>query len=118
MLINCLYTIHHSGPLNVSRLTVNASRGTVKYRVERHDNATTRVITGYDMFRFGVQMIGRYVNLGTGRSFTTGHAVPGAKYRITAWALGNGRRSTKPVVEGVTMGESSECTPRQCCITL
>ena len=110
----CLCTIHHSGPLNVPRLTVNTSRGTVEYRVEGRDAATTRVLTGYDMFRFGVQMMGRYAYLDTGRTFTTGPAVPGAQYRITAWALTNGRRSAKPAVEGATMGELSECTPRQC----
>ena len=107
-------TIHHSGPLNVPRLTVNTSKGTVEYRVERRDTATTRILTGYDMYRFGVQMMGRYAYLGIRRTFTTGPAVRGAQYRITAWALTNGRRSAKPAVEGATMGESSECTPRQC----
>ena len=110
----CLCIIDHADPLNVPELTVNTSKGTVEYRVERSDTATTRILTGYDMYRFGVQMIGRYAYLGIRRTFTTGPAVPGAQYRITAWAITHGRRSAKPAVEGATMGESSECTPRQC----
>ena len=53
-------------------------------------------------------MIGEYVNTGRGRTVTISPAVPGAQYRITAWALGNGSRSALPAVENVTTGEASE----------
>ena len=53
-------------------------------------------------------MIGVYVNTGRGRRVTISPAVPGAQYRIMAWALGNGSRSATPAVESVTTGEASE----------
>ena len=53
-------------------------------------------------------MIGQYMNTGRGRRVTISPAVPGAQYRITAWALGDGRRSATPVVVDVTTGEASE----------
>ena len=75
--------------------------------------ATTRVITGYEVFRFGIPMIGEYVNTGKGRRDTISPVVPGAQYRITAWALGdltnpNNRRSEAPAVNISTIGEASE----------
>ena len=74
--------------------------------------ATTRVITGYEVFRFGVPMIGEYVNTGRGRTVTISSVVPGAQYRITAWALDSGtRRSATPAVKSVVTGEESECRP-------
>ena len=54
-------------------------------------------------------MIGEYMNAGTMRTVTISPAVPGAQYRITAWALGNGRRSATPAVEYVAIREASEC---------
>ena len=49
-------------------------------------------------------MIGQYVNTGRGRRVTISPVVPGAQYRITAWALGDGRRSaTTTVVDATTM---------------
>ena len=57
-------------------------------------------------------MIGEYENAGRGESVTISPAVPGAQYRITAWALtGNniGRRSARPAVEYITPGKASEC---------
>ena len=53
-------------------------------------------------------MIGQYVNTGTGRRVTISPAVPGAQYRITAWALGDGRRSATPAVVDVTTSEASK----------
>ena len=67
------------------------------------------LITGYEVTRFGVTMIGLYVNTGRGRRVTISPAVPGAQYRITAWALGDGRRSATPAVVDATTGEASEC---------
>ena len=52
-------------------------------------------------------MIGEYVNTGKGTNVTISPTVPGAQYRITVWALGNGSRSATPAVESVT-GEASE----------
>ena len=82
----------------VSRVTNSA----VEYRVRRNDNITNALITGYEVIRFGVPMIGEYVNTGKGRTVTISPAVPGAQYRIRAWALlgdYNGRRSVRPAVE-------------------
>ena len=79
--------------------------------MERITDATIFVITGYEVFRFGVPMIGEYVNTHKGRRVPISPAVPGAQYRITAWALGNGSRSVTPAVKSVTTGEASECRP-------
>ena len=65
------------------------------------------MITGYEAIRFGVPMIGEYENTGRGRRVTISPAVPGAQYRITAWALGGGNRSATPAVEYATTGEAS-----------
>ena len=82
----------------------------MEYRVERSDNATTRVIAGYEVFRFGVPMIGEYVNAGDrGRPVTISPAVPGAQYRITAWELDSGtRRSATPAEKSVSTEGTSE----------
>ena len=53
-------------------------------------------------------MIGQYVNTGRGRRVTISPAVPGAQYRITAWALSDGRRSATPAVEYSTTGEEGK----------
>ena len=53
-------------------------------------------------------MIGEYVNAGKRGTVTVRPAVPGAPYRITAWALGDGRRSATPAVVDATKKES-EC---------
>ena len=74
--------------------------------MNRSDTATTRVIAGYEVFRFGVPMIGEYVNTGRGRRVPISPAVPGAQYRITAWAIGDGRRSPTRAVKSVTTGEA------------
>ena len=89
----------------VDRVTNSA----VEYQVQQKDTITNPLIAGYEMFRFGVPMIGEYVNTGRGRRVTISPAVPGAQYRITAWALtGAGRRSATPAVEHATTGEASE----------
>ncbi len=54
-------------------------------------------------------MIGQYVNTGRGRRVTISPAVPGAQYRITAWALSNVTRSATPAVVDATTGEASKC---------
>ena len=92
----------------VGRVTNSA----VGYQVQRNDDITNPLITGYEVTRFGVPMIGEYVNAGRGRRVTISPAVPGAQYRITAWALTgayNGSRSARPAVEYVTPGKASEC---------
>ena len=70
--------------------------------------ATIRIITGHEVFRFGVPMIGVYLKLIRGKRVTISSAVPGAQYRITAWALDSGtRRSAAPAVKSVTSGEKT-----------
>ena len=64
----------------------------------------------YKKFRFRLSMIGVYVNVGRGRTerprrVESSPAVQGARYRITAWALGGGSRSARPAVEHVTTGD-------------
>ena len=90
----------------VSRVTASA----VEYQVQRNDDVTNALITGYEVIRFGVPMIGEYVNQGGRVKISS--AVPNAQYRITAWALDgnfNGGRSATPAVGYATTGEPSEC---------
>ena len=103
-----------SDPLSVPSLAVSATdRATksVEYQVQRSDDITNPLITGHEVIRFGVPMIGEYINAGTGRGVAISPAVPGAQYRITAWALlgANGNRSTRPAVKYITHGKASEC---------
>ena len=89
---------------------VNVPRVTslqVDYETTANGSAT-RVIAGYEVTRFGLPMIGQYVNTGRGRRVTISPAIPGAQYRITAWALGDGRRSATPTVVDATTGEAGE----------
>ena len=78
----------------------------VEYQVQRKDGTTDAVITGYEVVRFGVPMIGEYRNAGRGRRVTISPAVPGAQYWITAWGLGDGRRSATPTVVDATTREA------------
>ena len=106
-----MYIVHHSDPLQVPRLTVNSASTDVEYKFQSISAATTRVITGYEVIRFGVPMIGEYANKGNPEmetSITISPAVPGAQYRITAWALGDDTRSATPAVEYVTTEEAGE----------
>ena len=99
-----------SDSLSVPGLTVNnVANSAVDYLVERKDEQTNPLITGYEVIRFGVPMIGEYDNAGRRRRVTISPAVPGAQYRITAWALGDGtrRRATSAVVYAATE-EASE----------
>ena len=98
-------SIYAVSPPEVTVTNVTSSQ--VVYETTAHGSAT-RVIAGYEVFRFGVPLIGEYVNTGRWRRVTISPVVPGAQYRITAWALGNGRRSATPVVQIVTTGEASE----------
>ena len=99
-----------SDPLSVPSLTVDrVTNSAVEYRVQH--NVANPLITGYEVTRFGVPMIGQYVNTGRGRKGTISPAVPGAQYRIITWALhgDDGKRSATPAVEYATTGEASEC---------
>ena len=100
-----------SDPLRVPSLMVDrVTNSRVEYLVQRNDAITRPLIAGYEVIRFEVPMIGEYVNTGRGRRVTISPAVPGAQYRITAWALfGDGRRSATPAVEYATTREASEC---------
>ena len=87
---------------------VDRAINSVNYQVKRHDDITVPLITGYEVKRFGVSMIGKYVNAGKGRRVTISPAVPGAQYRIRAWALhSNGSRSATPAVEYATARKTS-----------
>ena len=98
-----------SDPLSVPSLIVDrVTNLAVEYRAQRNDAITGRLIAGYEVIRFGVPMIGQYVNAQTGRRVTISLAVRGAQYRITAWALGDGWRSATPAVVDATTGEASE----------
>ena len=83
----------------------------MEYQTQRNDNITIPLIAGYEVTRFGVPMIGQYVNTGRGRRVTISPVVPGAQYRIIAWALGNinDTRSVTPAVVDATTGEASKC---------
>ena len=85
--------------------TPHVTSSQVDYETTAHGSAT-RVIAGYEVTRFGVPMIGQYVNTGRGRRVTISPAVPGAQYRITAWALGDGGRSATPAVVVATTREA------------
>ena len=96
-------------PLKVPRLVIDkVTNVLVKYRVRGNVGMTDTLITGFEVIRFGVPMIGEYENTLRGKRVTISPAVPGAQYRITAWALGGGNRSATPAVEDVATGETSE----------
>ena len=110
-LIFTVFVLSSSDPLSVPSLMVaRATNSAVEYRVQGNDDVTNAVITGYEVTRFGVPMIGEYVNTRRGKRVTISPAVPGAQYRITARALLNGRRrSATPAIQYTTTGEASEC---------
>ena len=104
-----------SDPLRGPHLTLDrVTNAAVEYQVLRNDVLTDAVITGYEVTRFGVPMIGDWDNEGRSTAWkrvTISPAVPGAQYRITAWALHsdfNGARSTTPAVAQATTGIASE----------
>ena len=90
-------------------MVIGVTNSSVDYQVKTKGITNVQLITGYEVTRFGVPMIGQYVNAGRGRRVTISPAVPGAQYRITAWAIGDGRRSATPAVEYATPGKASEC---------
>ena len=97
-----------SDPLRVPSLMVDTvTNSAVEYQVQSTDEITNVLITGYEVTRFGVPMIGQYVNSGRERKVTIRPTVPGAQYRITAWALSDSRSATPAVVNG-TPGEAGE----------
>ena len=109
-----ILSVHLStAPLKVPSCVIDkVNYSSVEYQVRRNDDITNALITGYEVIRFGVTMIGEYVNAQTGRRVTISPAVPGAQCRITAWALTgsyDGRRSATPAVVDATTGEASEC---------
>ena len=65
-------------------------------------------VAGYEVIRFGVPMIGTYSRREKDQLVTISPVVPGAQYRISAWAFGNGSRSERPAVEYATTGETGE----------
>lgn len=113
---------YHSGLLKT--LTVNKPSSTMNgagmmYKVGGTDSATFRIITGHEVIRYGVPMIGSYKNAGTGTSMKTvkiSPVVPGAQYTITALQISGGsdvskRRSAQTAVEAIATiaGEWKTC---------
>ena len=100
-----------SDPLSVPNLTVGrVTNSAVEYHVQRNDDRTKPLIAGYEVICFGVPMIGKYINAQTGMRVKISPAVPGAQYRIIAWALhgDDGRRSATPAVVDATTGDAGE----------
>ena len=89
-------------------MVVKVTNSAVEYQVRRNDDRTDAVITGYEVIRFGVPMIGVYENIGRRSIVTISPAVPGAQYRSTAWTLSYVRRSATPAVVNATTGEASQ----------
>lgn len=73
------------------------------------DRDTDDIIAGYEVYRYGVPMLGVYVNGGRQSTVTISPAVPGTWYRIVAMALGHGRRSDIPAVASAFTATASEC---------
>ena len=104
--------VHHNSPFPDTVLppgitVTNVTSSRVVYKTTANSSATG-VIAGYEVTRFGVPMIGKYVNTGRGRRVTISPAVPGAQYRITAWELCNGTRSDTPAIVTAIAREASE----------
>ena len=95
----------HSVPPPAGVTVPHVTSSQVEYETTAH-GSVTRVIAGYEVTRFGVPMIGQYVNTGRGSRVIISPAVPGVQYRITAWALGDGRRSATPTVVDATTEEA------------
>ena len=107
--------VYFIDPLNPPTLTAKStSKVKVICSIYRMNSETGPLIVGYEVFRFGVPMIGEYVNVGSlrnNRTVTISLAVPGAQYRITAWALSDyGRRSAAPAVKNVETTEVGKLT--------
>ena len=99
-----------SDALNTPSLTRSSvTNSALIYDIARNNVVAGPLITGYHMTRFGVPMMGQYVNTGREKRDIISPVVPGARYSITAWALGtNGRRSATPAVVNVTTEEASK----------
>lgn len=101
-----LSTFHYSDPLSAPRLTVDrVTNSAVTYTVDRVEQIPAPLISGYEVVRFGVPMLGEYDNAG---QVIISPVVPGTQYKIIAWSLGIGNRSEIPAVEYVTTEETSE----------
>ena len=97
------------GKVSNPMLTISAHTSSkVMYQVVHSDKKQNGpLVTGYEVFRYSVPMIGEYVNADTKRRVTISSVIPGARYRITAQAL-DGQESSMPVVRSITAGEISE----------
>ena len=70
-------------------------------------------VAGYEVIRFGVPMTGEYTYLSSESVqqlviITISPTIPGAQYKIIAWAIGNGSRSTRPAVRNAITREAGE----------
>ena len=106
--------LFYTAPIGAPELMVgNVTNSAVEFQVQSRDDMTDALISGYEVIRFGVPMIGTaYYNSGRVMGLERiSPAVPGAQYRITAWALDTGgvTRSLESKVKSATTGEAGEC---------
>ena len=81
------YRNSSSDPLSVPSLMVyRVTTSAVEYQVKRYDGITDALITGYEVTRFGVPMVGEYVNAHTGRRVTISPTV----YQVVSTGLQHG----------------------------
>ena len=103
------YFLDPNSPITITEMpTSNAAE--VMCNIDRPHSKQGPLVVGYEVFRFGVPMIGEYMNVGGGRRVTISPAVPGAQYRIEAWALSGDRRNVASAVKNVRNTETSKLT--------
>ena len=117
---NCKYVHTHCNvillayfldPLNPPTFMItemSTSLAKVMYCINRMNLEMGPLIAGYEVSRFGVPMIGEYMNVGTRKTAIISPVVPGTNYRIEAWALSNGRRNAAPAVKNVETKEAGK----------
>ena len=103
------YVLDPLNPPTITKMsTTNAAE--VRCSIDRTHSNLGPLVVGYEVSRFGVPMIGEYMNVGTRRTVTISLVVPGTNYRIEAWALSDGRRNVAPAVKNVETTEASKLT--------
>ena len=103
-------------PLTVNKPSSTMNGAGMMYKVGGADEGSYRTITGHEVIRYGVPMIGNYKNAGTGTSMKTGKISPvvsGAQYTITALQISGGsdvpkRRSAQTAVQAITTTVAGE----------
>ena len=103
---------HYTGTLPPVTITgTSSTANSLTVNIGSIPDGIDRVIIGYHRLDLGQPVVGQFVNNDRRSSRTFLSLVPGAKYRITAWGLGESsdrRRSSSPAVVEVTTREQSE----------